>query len=234
MNRPTLLNTIIAVLAFVMGAGADEIYFDTVSTRKASRDQGSYIGVFGGGSRSQDADFRGVLEGNRLEKDDGWLAGIEFGYEFQLVRPINAFFEAEFTFMSMAMNGGGHRSGYESDLRSLNAMLNFGLQLNLDDSRNQVGDFWANFRPFAGVGVGGAWSRSSNRKAFVEGSPVRIGGSEKDLEWAYQVFAGVEYAFSDTFSIYGEWRRMMISEVNDGSISDPEFDMWLLGMKFKY
>lgn len=231
MKSSLLLIALLSLPGFVVG---NEVYFDTVSTKKASRNQGSYMGVFGGGVHSQTAEFVGKLDDNRLKDDDGWLAGIEFGYEFKVLKPLSLFTEAEFTFMSMPFDGNGPRTSYRSDLRSLNAMLNFGVQLDLHDQRNDVGDFWANFRPFAGVGVGGAWTRSSSRRALVDGRTIISDSSDSDISWAYQVFAGIEYAFSDYVSVYGEWRRMVIGDIGSGYIDDPEFDLWLVGLKLRY
>ncbi|MEM9480912.1 MAG: outer membrane beta-barrel protein [Verrucomicrobiota bacterium] len=228
------LLTTLALACIASGAFANEVYFDTISTKKASRVHGSYIGVFGGGAHSQTANFRESLSGAKLQDDDGWLAGIEFGYEFEILPVLTAFTEAEFTFMSTPLDGVASGIEYRSDFRSVNAIFNFGVQLDLDDERHDVGDFWSNFKPFAGVGVGGAWTRSSNRKGFVDDRPVIGGDNDNDLAWAYQVFAGVEYAFSDYVSIYGEWRRMIIGDIGDGLIDDPEFDLWAIGMKFKY
>jgi opacity protein-like surface antigen len=228
--KPFLLLTSALTLAIT---SADEVYFDTISTKKASREHGAYFGAFGGGSSNQSATFRGKKEDLGITDQDGWFLGAEFGYTVGTPLPVDVFAEIEFTYLNSPLDAEGDVSIFKSDLRSLNLMMNFGVQLNLDDKRDKVGDFWANFRPYAGVGFGGAVVRQNNIFYEKDGRTVNS-GDDSEFSWAYQVFAGVEYALSDIWSIYGEYKHLGYADIGGGEIADPEFDLWALGVKIKY
>ncbi len=214
---------------------ADEVYFDTISTRKASRDHGAYFGAFGGGAPSgPSADLRGDYKGLHIDKDDGWFLGAEFGYSFSTPLPAKAFVELEFSYLDTPLNAFGSKSLLQSDIRAFNLLLNGGIQLNLDDRRDEVGDFWASFRPFVGAGIGGAHVRQNNILLEEDGKRVISDRDHKDFSWAYQFFAGIEFALSDTFSIYGEYKRLGYEDFGDGDVSDAKYDLWAIGFKLQY
>jgi len=213
---------------------ADEIYFDTISTKKASRDQGAYFGAFGGGTSNQSAGFRGNrYDGLEISDEGGWFIGAEYGYSFHTPIATDIFAEIEFNYLNSPLDAEGEASMFQSDMRSLNLLMNVGVQLNLDDKREQVGDFWASFRPYAGAGFGGAVVKQNNMLLKRDGKTI-ASGDDSDFSWAYQVFAGVEFALTDTFSIYGEYKHLGYADIGEGNITDPEFDLWALGFKFKY
>ena len=218
-------------------ATADEVYFDTVSTVRAVRDSGPYAGVFAGGAAFQDAGFDEGLNGKGFDAvdDNGWFAGIEFGYSFWTPLPLRIAFEAEFTYMDTNIGGEGNAGrAVRGEARTGSAMANVIFQLDLDDHRNEVGDFLANFRPYVGVGAGVAFTDVEGFNTGGGGRSDRAIEGDGEFSFAYQLFAGIEYLLDDTWSVYGEYRRVVISEVAKGAISDLEHDLWALGIRVNY
>ncbi len=235
MRNPLSLAAALTLLSTGLPAVADEVYFDTVSTRKASRDHGRYFGAFGGGSSNAGAAFGDRLSGASLSEDGGWLLGLEFGYTFNTGWPVRPSLELEFMMMNNALDADGAGSlSLSSDLRAWTLMANASIALDLSDRRDHVGDFLASFHPYIGAGIGGAIVEHRNVSATdTDGRRVGL-GDDSDITWAWQVFAGIEYAFTDEFSLYGEYKRLGLNEIGDGSITDTEFDIFTLGFKFQY
>jgi opacity protein-like surface antigen len=224
-----------AVLAFLgRSVSADEIYFDTISTKRAAREMGAYFGAFGGGAQLNGASFQGRMDGLESHDENGWLIGAEFGFSYKTPLPLRLFTELEASYLSTAFDADGPISVLRSDLRGINLLLNGGLQLDMSDQRDQVGPFWAGFKPYVGAGIGGAYVRQSNIYFEKNGRMVREGGKATDWTWAYEVFAGIEYAFSDTFSVYGEYKRLSYADLSGGDVSDVDFDLWAVGIKIQY
>ncbi len=225
---------VVALLVAAPLASADEIYFDTISTKRAARETGAYFGAFGGGSNLNSANFQGRMEGLETLDENGWLLGVEFGFSYKTPLPVRLFGELEGSYLSTAFDADGPISVMRSDVRALNLLLNGGIQLDMSDMRDQVGSFWAGFKPYAGAGIGGAYVRQSNIYFEKDGRMVREGAKSTDWTWAYEVFAGIEYAFSETFSVYGEYKRLSYADLSGGDISDVDFDLWAVGVKFQY
>jgi opacity protein-like surface antigen len=65
------------------------------------------------------------------------------------------------------------------------------------------------FVPFVGVGVGGVASiLDIDEEIFVGEGTIRLEGSESDLVFAYQAFAGVRYDFNDRMGVGLMYRFM--------------------------
>lgn len=216
---------------------AEEVYFDTISTAKATRLHGAYFGAFGGGSGFNDASFGKRLGGLGLDASDdsGWLAGVEFGYSYATPFPIRPAIEVELFYLDndLPADGNGGAS-YKGHLRAGTLMLNGILALDLEDYRAEVGDFWAGFKPYIGAGLGGAYTTVRNQNLSIPGGGGGKLGSGSNWSYAYNFFAGIEYAFDDMWSIYGEYRKLFFDRLANGSIKDSEFDLWTLGFKVQY
>jgi len=102
---------------------ADEVYFDTISTKRVAREHGAYFGAFGGGASLQGASFQGKLDGLDALDDNGLFVGAEFGYSFKTGLPLQLFTEFEASYLSTAFDADGPISVYRSDLRSINLLL---------------------------------------------------------------------------------------------------------------
>ncbi len=222
------------VAAAPISGVADEVYFDTVSTKKASRDHGRYVGGFAGAAGNDTATFGGELRDYDLSDEDGWLLGIEFGYSFNIPAPVRPSLELEFMYLNNDLNASGPDTlSLRSDLRAFTLMANAALALDLDDHRGHVNDFWANFKPFVGAGFGGVLVRQNN---FVVADELGINDDfdDSDFSWGWQVFGGIEYALSDEFSLYGEYKHLVIDDFANGDISDSAFDIFAVGFKVQY
>lgn len=216
---------------------AEEVYFDTISTARASRNHGAYIGVFGGATHTADASFNGRLsEGGLSTNDDvGFFAGIEFGYSFWTPIALRPALELELEYLSSSLNADGPDGArFRSDLRSGLVMLNGIIALDLGDYRSDVGDFWASFHPYIGAGLGGAYTRVSDISLRAAGGDDRSRGSSSDWVFAYQFFGGLEYDLTDTVSIYAEYKRLIFDELGGRAVSNADFDLWTFGVKVEY
>jgi opacity protein-like surface antigen len=240
--RPTSLTTVaLAALAGSLAAhpraGAEEVYFDTISTEKATRLHGAYFGGFAGGSVFRDADFGGGLAGRGLGADEkgGWFAGIEFGYSWQTPFVVRPAVELEFTYLESDLDSSGPGgTGVSGELNTGIIMANGILSLDLADHIDDVGTFWASFHPYVGAGAGLAFNKVTDASVDLAGAPRVSLDRSWNTAFAYQWLAGVEVALTDTFSVYGEYRRVTIDELAGGTIDGAEFDLWTLGFKLQY
>ncbi len=230
-----------AILTLAVSAHAAEVYFDTISTEKASRMHGAYFGMFGGADISQDADVvnqRG--QSFELDNETGWFGGIEFGYQWQTPFPVRPAFEVELFYLYNDFYADGNPSraveddSVRGETHSAVAMANLILALDLSDYRDSVGPFWAGFHPYIGGGIGAAyvWQRNFT---FDRGGSVRSSGSNGDVTFAYQLFAGVEFDVSDTLSLYAEYKWLVFDDLGDDTgITNYEHNMFGAGFKVQY
>ena len=230
--RRAIAPTLLSLLC--LPTWADEVYFDTVSTQKALREHGRYVGGFAGASSNHGASFRGDLEGQGLDDGDGWLLGLEFGYSFNVEAPIRPSIELEFMYLNNDLDANSPSASLTSDLRMFTLMANAAIALDLADRREHVGDFWANFRPFVGAGFGGVLVRQNNFKFVDDDLGVIDDWDDSDFTWGWQVFGGIEYALSDTFSIYGEYKYVSLEDFANGDIADASFYLLAFGFKLQY
>lgn len=252
------MKTTFLVLSFALctGAGAGEVYLDTVrattsgysdtvvSTERAYRNQGAYFAAQGGLSTMGSVTFRDGLRGATLEDDTGFALGARVGYWFRLPFPIRPSVEFEFNYLQddLALRGRANeidRQGRftgSGDLRSYIGMVNFVLALDLEPYRDQLGDFLVALHPYAGIGAGAAYTTLDEMNVrLVNGEQeerIDVGGEKFDF--AYQFIGGLEVDLSDEFSIYGEYKHVVLEGTPSGLISDYQRDLWMLGFKVTY
>lgn len=220
-------------MALPMGARAAEVYFDTISTEKAVRAQGAYFGLFGGGAMDLDVKTGGALEGFAQQDEGGWFLGAEIGYQFRTPFPVRPAFELELFYFANEFRAEAPGALATADFYHITLMANFILALDLSDFRDDIG-FLASVHPYIGAGLGGAYTNVSNADIeFATTDDVSLSDGSK-FSFAYQVFAGLEVALSDYVSVYGEYRRLWISDLAGAEFDDGDQNLWGLGFKVQY
>jgi len=126
-----------------------------------------------------------------------------------------------------------------ADLNYAAFMLNGVVNLDLRRLRPRIGRFLPRFRPYFGLGVGGAqvWYRNQTTKTFGDLSGVPTAATSTpfaidEFVMAYQVFGGLEVRINDKVGLYTEYRRLMLEKLNE--LSDYENEMWLGGLRVRY
>ena len=258
------MNTLLNKLAFglvactaVCTATAGEVYLDTVrattggysdtvvSTERAYRTQGAYFGLQGGVSSRGSASFRNELGGAELEDESGFVLGARAGYWFRIPFPIRPSLEVELNYLRDDVSVGGTVSSEKhvgrvtggGDLSAFVGTVNLVLALDLEPYRDQVGDVLAAFHPYVGAGIGAAYSSLEDFSLKIrdeEGGEKKVDAEGSKIDFAYQVFGGLEIDLSEEFSIYGEYKRMVLEGTGTESITDYERDLWVLGFKVNY
>ncbi len=231
--------SLIAAFAFgapVHDASADEVYFDTVSTKRVARPHGAYLGLFGGINSRQNINTQNEqLERFSPNDETGWFIGGEFGYEFQTPYPFRPSVEAEFFYTGYDFNATGEFgvSTASAEVYHLSLMFNAILALDLSDQEREVGPFMAAFHPYIGVGLGPSYSGARNSKIVTPTSVTNFDASS-ELSMAYQVFAGIEFDVSEYVSLYGEYRWLYIHDLPGGGLGKGELGLWNVGVKVRY
>ncbi len=225
-----------AVLCSVgFSATGAEVYFDTVSTEKAVRTQGSYWSLFGGGVAGTEADYANDYSGFSNSSENGFFVGTELGYEFHTPFPIRPALEVELFYVDTKMNAEGPDSStLRADLQHINLMANVVLALDLGQGQEEVGSFASALHPYVGAGLGVAYASMGSRNIDTPEGKSKSLGDSSDFTFAYQVFAGLELDLGDYVSIYGEYRYLVLQELAGGSVSDFAEDLWGFGVKVKY
>ena len=233
MTSRLIISTLTLLAA--SAAGAAEVYFDTVSTAKASRLQGAYISAYAGGSRVQSAATGKNLSGHSLRNATGWNAGVRFGYSFSTPIPVRPSLELELGYLNndinLERNAG---NSYKGSLQSAHAFGNVVLALDMDNHLGDgASDFWRKVKPYIGAGAGLAYARLQHLEYIDDGRRIKDeeGGQ---ISFGYQVFAGLEYAFTDELSIYGEYKYLSLYDLGGGDLQGADFSEYLIGMKFQY
>jgi opacity protein-like surface antigen len=231
--KSTLLSLLIsASVSTVFGA---EVYFDTVSTSKASRLHGAYFSVYGGGTSVENVDVSSRLDGLKVGDDGGWMAGIKFGYSFDTPLPLRPAAELEIFGLSTDLSGRGNGYSYDSDLAAYGAMGNLVLALDLDGFSGSIGDFVPRLKPYVGAGAGLAYVTQNHIRIKRPGKELKKpedGGGE--IGFGYQLFAGLELELAEEFSVYGEYKFVNLYDISSGQVDGAEFSIWSLGMKVQY
>ena len=234
MNPRDLLLTTLS-LALAASAPAAEVYFDTVSTAKASRLHGSYISAYGGSSSTKSVSASSNLRGMSLRDSNGYNAGVRFGYSFSTPLPVRPSVELDLGYLSNDIRlEKGSSNRYKGTMQSFNAFGNVLLSLDLEDHLDETtSDFWRKLKPYVGAGAGMAYARIQHLDYRRDGRNIsdEEGGQ---ISFGYQVFAGLEYAFTEEFSIYGEYKYLSLYDLGGSDVGGANFNQFLLGMKFQY
>ena len=232
-TTPLLIATLLLATTHPAPLRADEVFFDTVSTEKASRMSGAYLGVFGGGVAESDADSSGAFGGADYSNGSGWFAGAEVGYYFRTPFPVRPAIELEAMYLGSELDPGSDRFP-RSDFWAAAAFVNVILALDLSTYVEDVGPFVAALRPYIGAGIGAAYTKMDGGTArFADGSSLRL-ESDSKVTFAYQLFAGLEVALADDVSVYGEYKHLVLDETGNDSVSQITNQLWTLGIKVGY
>jgi opacity protein-like surface antigen len=229
----TLITALVALATATTCLRADEVFFDTVSTEKASRVSGAYFGVFGGGAMTSDTSSSGPLDGADLDNGSGWFGGAEVGYYFRTPFPVRPAIELEAFYLGTEVESGGS-TDFRSDLWAAGAFVNLILALDLSAYAEDLGPFLTSLRPYVGAGIGAAYTKLDGGTArFRDGSNAKI-DSDSTISFAYQLFAGLEVALADDVSVYGEYKYLVLDDTGSDNLSEVASDLWTVGVKVSY
>lgn len=214
---------------------AAEVYFDTVSTAKATRLHGAYVSAHAGANTVQSVSTGKNLNGHSLQDATGWSAGVRFGYAFATPIPVRPSLELELGYLTNDINlQRSSKNSYKGSLQSFHAFGNVVLALDMENHLSETSsDFWRKIKPYIGAGAGMSYARLQHLEYIRDGRKVNDedGGQ---ISFGYQVFGGVEYAFTDSFSIYGEYKYLSLYDLGGGDVQGADFSEYLIGMKFQY
>jgi hypothetical protein len=245
MIRTHLIPMLLAGAAL---APAGEVYLNTLDSGDrvlVERQQGPYVGLWLGAATGGRASFDGKLQGSRLESETGFTGGIKAGYYWRLPFAVRPALELDLGYLnddfglsgSANSDSGKGRVSGGGDIQALVGTVNFVLALDLGAYRDQVGDFFAALHPYVGIGAGGAYSSLDGFDVSArtnEGKKrVRVDGGSS-FDFAHQFLAGLEIELEDDFSIFGEWKRINISNTGSTAVRDYERALWTFGAKFGY
>jgi opacity protein-like surface antigen len=214
---------------------AAEIYFDTVSTAKASRLNGAYFGTFAGGVNVGNTVTTGRIkdvpvDGNKL----GWIAGVEFGYKWVTPVGINLATELEFYYLNQDISGSRRGTKYRSDLAAFGAMANGIIQFDLETMLGPDAGWVGAIKPYVGAGVGFGYGYQNNIAYTQPGRSERTLNDGGESSFGYQLLAGIEVVLAENFSVYGEYRYLDLYDFGNGGIGGAEFSALVLGARFQY
>lgn len=229
---------LLAVAFLLVGSSssnAAEIYFDTVSTAKASRLHGSYVGTFVGGVNVGDTVTTGRIkdvpvDGSKL----GWIAGVEFGYKWVTPVGINLAAELEFYYLNQEVSGSRRGTRYRSDLGAFGAMTNGIIQFDLESMLGPDAGWIGAIKPYIGAGVGFGYGYQNNVAYKERGRSERSLDDGGEASFAYQLLAGIEVELAENFSVYCEYRYLDLYDFGNGGIGGAEFSALVLGARFQY
>ncbi len=263
MNRTSSQLAVLAALAVTLFAlpvsKADKQNLGDLDTHLAEdknkkKNRRSYVGVFGGNTQSQSAKV--TLEGNPFdlrESDSDFLMGFEVGYIWKLKRyPFEVGVEFEGSFLSTELNGsfggsltdpvprpltGSSIVDFHTDMNAAIFSLNGHIALDLYRYRARLGNWVTRLRPYIGGGLGGAqlWFRNTTTTTL---DGVSMAGttpfSTDEFVFAYNYFAGIEYAVNEKVSIYAEYRHLGLEDFDSKTVQDFETSSWVGGVRIHY
>jgi opacity protein-like surface antigen len=243
---------IILITTFLsaIGATAGEVAFssvtETVSTSVRVQDgEGPYAAIAAGVATGGSASGQGRLNRASISSGTNSIISSKFGYAWATPWPIRPALEAELGYMRdyLSIDGktplSGNREGSfnaEQDLLSVFGMINFVLALDLGIYGDAAGEWAPRIHPYIGAGVGGAYTKLDSAKSEVRDEErkknVHLDGNS-GIGLVYQFFGGVEIDLIEDMSLFGEYKRLIHSEIGD-SITDYQRNAWMLGLKFAY
>lgn len=222
-------------LAGTASTQAAEVYFDTVSTAKATRLHGAYVSAHAGANTINGVSTSEKLKGHDKQSATGWSAGVRFGYSFATPIPVRPSLELELGYLNNDVNlVKNSNNSYKGSLQSFNAFGNVVLSLDMENHLDEsASNFWRKIKPYIGAGAGMSYARIQHLEYIRDGR--RVGDEDGgQISFGYQVFGGVEYAFTDAFSIYGEYKYLSLYDLGGGDVQGADFSEYLIGMKFQY
>jgi opacity protein-like surface antigen len=243
---------------FTTAAPAQEIDLKSLKPIENKSKKGSaYVGVFVGQSTNQSAEMQLDYVGHTvnydvIDRDGDLLAGFEVGYSWRTKYPIELGLEFEAFFGSTEINaiaGNASNAGVDialGDVATARTDLNFAafvvnatIALDLQKYRPRLGKYLPKFKPYVGGGIGGAqlWYRNVTTQSFgdLSGTPTAPASSPFSIDefvFVSQVFAGLEYRWSDKLGFYGEYRKVMFDKTNE--LSKFDLDYVVGGLRLRY
>lgn len=173
---------------------------------------------------------------------EGWFGGVQIGYNYQFVNNIVLGVEADAQFgslsdtlnyYSVATVGG---STYE-DYGSIETKVD-----SFGTIRLRLGYAFDHFLPYVTGGV--AWGNvkmSGQVDSYTNGvyDPFFSGsGSESEVEWGWTIGGGVEYAFTDNWTIKAEYLYADLGDINWDNTTNTNAEIQLqtfkVGINYKF
>ncbi|HCM84338.1 MAG TPA: outer membrane beta-barrel protein [Alphaproteobacteria bacterium] len=146
-------------------------------------DEGWYVGGGLGWNHAEDADFTnaaGVT--NQVDYNEGGVGNLAVGYSW--MNGLRSELEGSYRTNGVDNISGTGAAGSAGDFRSWNAMAN--LYYDFKNSSKWV--------PYIGAGVGASWQNADGiGNTFAAATSI----DEKDVQFAYQGMAGVDYWLND-------------------------------------
>jgi len=181
----------ISAVAFSSAAAAQDLVLSDPSAYGASNFDGGFVGVFGGGALSAvDLDTALLPEGILELRPDGWLLGVDAGFNFSL--------------------GNGLVLGVVGDLAWTDQTDTFGaigaegLTSTIDwlgSIRARAGFDAGNFMPYLTAGLGFAHNTLDLAVADDNEPPELTTISDDQTHMGWTLGAGVEFAATDSLTI---------------------------------
>lgn len=195
-------------LSFLLVAGTFTVPSQALAQERFSR---FYITGGLGGVIPDDIeikDYFGIVPNGDLELDPGVRFDIGFGYQF------TEFFALEMETGAQVheVDSAGDLFIDDASLRTFPFLVNAVFRLPLADAR---------LVPYAGAGAGG--STLAMDADFITDGDVSVSGYDWDTAFAWQVFGGLRFQFSDQLEAGVAYRYFSVDETSLYAASFPGF-----------
>jgi opacity protein-like surface antigen len=251
----------LAALGSLMPVEAGEVELKAIEPLDTKEKKwGPYVGVFAGASQNQEADV--MVQGypfDHVSQNGAAMFGLEIGHSWRM-KKVPLEFALEFegfytaTEFSASINRdaaddpdnpapGNNLGSVKTDLNAAVFMVNGSMILDLRKFRPRLGKVPTGFRPYIGGGLGGAqmWFRNTETSTVNDvrngnppgtGTPTFAPFDQDQFVLAYQVFAGLEYQFTENISAYAEFRRVTFEKFD--IVREMESEVWGGGIHLRY
>jgi opacity protein-like surface antigen len=224
------------------------------------RRYGPYAGFFGGQNSTQTGDIRiGEINGIRLfdytlnDRDNAATFGFEVGKTWRGKKtPLALSLEFEGSFLqtklagqatpeSLAAMANDDVAFFHADMNAAFFMVNGAVSLDLWKYRARLGKFVAGMKPYLGAGFGGGqlWFRNSytlSKDQLEDPESATLATSSPfvidEFVTAWQWFGGIEYCWKDRYSVFAEYRRLHLGDLDD--MTEFQSSGYALGFRYRY
>lgn len=153
-------------------------------------------------------DYFGIVPNGDLKLDPGVRFDIGFGYQFTELFAL----EIETGAQIHEVDSAGDLFIDDASLRTFPLMVNAVFRLPLADAR---------LVPYAGAGAGG--STLAMDADFISDGEISVSGYDWDTAFAWQVFGGLRFQFSDRLEAGVAYRYFSVDETSLYAASFPGF-----------
>jgi opacity protein-like surface antigen len=212
---------------------------DAIGKRKF----GPYVGVAMGATTGQKGRVQlGNLKSDLNGHDGAAMISMEVGKSWRMRRiPLMFSLDAEGTFTATSLEGRFRNASrasdprtYSADMSSLFFTLNGTFALDLWRYRARMGQVLAGFRPYVGGGFGGGqvWYRNATASTGTATAPSDTPFNIDEFINSWNWYAGLEWCWKDQYSLFAEYRKTMVGDLDD--LANFSNEGYMIGFRYRY